>query len=48
VLFDRRTDLDASSYSDVVAEWIGAGATIVGGCCDIYPEDIAELATRFS
>lgn len=48
VLFDRRTDLDAGSYSDVVADWISAGATIVGGCCDIYPEDIAALAARFS
>lgn len=48
VLFERRTDLDANAYSDVVAEWISAGATIVGGCCDIYPEDIAELAQRFS
>ncbi len=48
VLFDRRTDLDASGYSDVVADWVTAGATIIGGCCDMYPEDIAELATRFS
>jgi S-methylmethionine-dependent homocysteine/selenocysteine methylase len=48
VLFERRTDLDAGAYSDVVADWVGAGATIVGGCCDIYPEDIAELAKRFT
>ncbi|MGK0312853.1 MAG: S-methylmethionine-dependent homocysteine/selenocysteine methylase [Ilumatobacter sp.] len=46
-IFDRRPDLDAASYVDIVATWIDAGATIVGGCCDMYPEDIAALSTRF-
>jgi len=47
VIFDRRDDLDASNYADAVAAWVAAGATIVGGCCDMYPEDITELAKRF-
>ena len=46
-IFDRRADLDATGYGDIVSEWIAAGATIIGGCCDMYPEDIAELAQRF-
>ncbi len=48
VIFDRREDLGAEGYADIVAEWVAAGATIVGGCCDMYPEDIAKLARRFA
>ena len=47
-IFERRPDLDAASYAEIVAGWVEAGATIIGGCCDMYPEDIAALATRFS
>jgi S-methylmethionine-dependent homocysteine/selenocysteine methylase len=39
-----RTDLDASLYREVVDSWLREGATIVGGCCGITPEHIAELA----
>jgi len=46
-IFERREDLTAERYADVVAEWIDDGATLVGGCCDMYPEHIAELARRF-
>ena len=40
--------LDPASYSDIVLdEWVaGGGATIVGGCCGIFPEHIGELAKR--
>jgi homocysteine S-methyltransferase len=35
----------ADSYSlDLVPEWIAAGALLIGGCCQISPGDIAELA----
>jgi len=27
-----------------VAEWIDAGARLVGGCCRVRPEDVAEIA----
>lgn len=47
VIFERRADLTADRYADIVAGWIDDGATIVGGCCDMYPEHIAELARRF-
>lgn len=46
-VMERRDDLTPERYADVVAGWIGDGATIVGGCCDIYPEHIAELTDRF-
>ena len=46
-IFDRRPDLDAASYAEIVATWVDAGVTIIGGCCDMYPEDIAELSARF-
>lgn len=47
VILERREDLTATRYADVVGEWIEQGATIVGGCCDMYPEHIAELAKRY-
>lgn len=47
VIFERRADLTADRYADFVREWIDDGATIVGGCCDMYPEHIAALAERF-
>ncbi|MFT4865893.1 MAG: S-methylmethionine-dependent homocysteine/selenocysteine methylase, partial [Ilumatobacter sp.] len=46
-IFDRRPDLDAASYVEIAATWVKAGATIIGGCCDMYPEDIAALSARF-
>ncbi|MDH3300425.1 MAG: homocysteine S-methyltransferase family protein [Acidimicrobiia bacterium] len=46
-ILERRDDLTAERYADLAAEWIDAGATVIGGCCDIYPEHIAALAARF-
>ncbi|MGI9600702.1 MAG: homocysteine S-methyltransferase family protein [Acidimicrobiales bacterium] len=43
VVFERRAELTADRYAEHVAEWIDDGATIVGGCCDMYPEHIAAL-----
>ena len=39
-----RDDLDPTDYSAEVARWIDQGATLVGGCCGIGPEHIAEIA----
>lgn len=39
-----RADLDPAGYSRWATKWLGAGATIVGGCCGIGPEHIAALA----
>ncbi|WP_420452204.1 homocysteine S-methyltransferase family protein [Ilumatobacter sp.] len=48
VVFERRSELTAERYADFVAGWVDDGATIVGGCCDMYPEHIAALAARFA
>lgn len=44
----NRDELTPSAYADTADRWIAAGATIVGGCCGIYPDHIAELAARRS
>lgn len=38
-----RADLDPPGYSRFAAEWVQAGATMVGGCCGIGPTHIAAL-----
>lgn len=42
----RRDDLDPAAYADHAMGWIAQGATIIGGCCEVGPEHIAELARR--
>ena len=41
---DRRTDMGPVAYAGHVMGWIAQGATIVGGCCEIGPDHIAEIA----
>ncbi|NBB69694.1 MAG: homocysteine S-methyltransferase [Alphaproteobacteria bacterium] len=41
-----RTDLGPGPYADHAMGWIEAGAAIVGGCCEVGPAHIAELARR--
>lgn len=41
-----RSDLDPTGYLDWAQRWVDAGATIIGGCCGIGPEHIAELAAQ--
>ncbi|MGC1496172.1 MAG: homocysteine S-methyltransferase family protein [Sulfitobacter sp.] len=41
-----RRDLTPENYADHVMGWIDQGATIVGGCCEVSPEHIAEIASR--
>ena len=43
---EQRTDLGPEAYADFVMGWIGQGATIVGGCCEVGPDHISELARR--
>ena len=45
-LSDYRSDLDPGHYADAAARWVRLGATVIGGCCGIGPEHIAELARR--
>lgn len=43
-LLPIREDLDPDGYASWIERWLGAGATIVGGCCGIGPEHIARIA----
>ncbi len=43
-----RQDLPPVAYADFVDRWIGLGATIVGGCCEVGPAHIAEISRRLS
>lgn len=38
-----RSELDPESYAGYVADWLSAGATVVGGCCGTQPAHIAKL-----
>lgn len=42
-----RTDLSPARYADFAASWVDAGATLIGGCCEVGPAHIAELHKRF-
>lgn len=41
-----RVDLDPFRYADFAMNWVGMGATIIGGCCETGPTHIAEIARR--
>jgi homocysteine S-methyltransferase len=41
-----RQDLDPQAYADYCMEWIHQGATIVGGCCEVGPARIEQVARR--
>lgn len=43
---EQREDLGPEAYADHAMTWVDHGATIIGGCCEIGPEHIAELARR--
>ena len=44
----ERSDLSPAAYADFAMGWIDQGATIVGGCCEVRPNHIAELAARIT
>lgn len=46
-LLTARKDVGPERYADLAEEWVGSGATTIGGCCEIGPAHIAELARRF-
>lgn len=41
-----RRDFTPDLYADHVMKWVASGATIVGGCCEVGPAHIAEIAHR--
>ena len=46
---DRRAWVGDSHFgADLAREWAAAGARIIGGCCRVFPRDIAEIARTVS
>ncbi|UWQ91726.1 homocysteine S-methyltransferase family protein [Rhodobacteraceae bacterium M382] len=43
---EARVDLTPDAYSDIAMSWVSQGATIIGGCCEVGPTHIADLAMR--
>lgn len=43
-----RNDLTPELYADYVMNWVSAGATIVGGCCEVGPAHISEITRRLT
>jgi len=41
-----REDLEPKSYADFAMNWVERGLQIIGGCCEVGPAHIAELAKR--
>ncbi len=41
-----RHDLTPELYADHAMAWVDHGATIIGGCCEVSPAHIAEIARR--
>jgi S-methylmethionine-dependent homocysteine/selenocysteine methylase len=44
--YTHRHDLTPEVYADFAMTWVGMGATIVGGCCEVGPAHIRHLAAR--
>jgi len=45
-VLEARKNLGPEAYADFADQWVAMGASIIGGCCEIGPEHIAELARR--
>jgi len=45
--FSKRSDLTPQGYANFAQTWIDAGATLIGGCCEVGPVHITELSRRF-
>jgi len=45
-VLEARKDLNPEAYAGHAERWIELGATIVGGCCEVGPDHIAELGRR--
>jgi len=43
-----RDDVTPESYAETVLQWVDQGATIVGGCCEVGPDHIREIARRLT
>ena len=45
-VLEARNDLGPAAYAQHALAWAASGATILGGCCEIGPAHMAELARR--
>ena len=45
-VLEARNDLDPDEYSKFVMDWIGKGARIIGGCCEIGPKHINRVSDQ--
>lgn len=45
-ILEKRPNLGPEIYADFADSWIKDGATIVGGCCEVGPVHIRQLARR--
>jgi len=43
---ESRTDLGPAAYAEFALQWVKGGASLIGGCCEVGPAHIAELAKR--
>ena len=41
-----RSDMGPEIYARHALRWVAQGATIIGGCCEVSPAHIAEIARR--
>ena len=42
----KRRDFTPELYADHAMAWVEQGATIVGGCCEVSPAHISQIASR--
>ena len=47
-VLESRSDLDAGAYAAFVLDLVAQEAAIVGGCCEVGPGHIAEIARRLT
>ncbi len=47
-LDELRADLTPQSYLEWAKQWQSQGASLIGGCCGIGPEHIAQLSTHLT
>jgi len=43
---ETRADLGPAAYAEFALQWANDGAGLIGGCCEVGPAHIAELAKR--
>lgn len=46
-MLSTRTDLGPEAYLEFAKRWADAGASVIGGCCEVGPDHIRALARHF-